>query len=196
MPIPQYNKLTFTNYQFSGYSQQDSQEFLSYLLDGLHEDLNRVLQKPYVEAVEDKGRPDEIVAAESWQAFLKRNQSVIIDLLHGQFKSKLVCPDCGKISITFDPFMSISVPIPSNVYTQLPIYFIYKNRNSLPVKVTVTLPPTASTTDIKQTMAKLLELQPEQIDFNLLKEHVIQDEDVDKLDLKALKDHEAIPFAY
>jgi len=28
--------------QFSGYRQQDSQELLSFLLDGLHEDLNKV----------------------------------------------------------------------------------------------------------------------------------------------------------
>ena len=34
--------------QFNGYSQQDSQEVLSFLLDGLHEDLNRVLKKPYL----------------------------------------------------------------------------------------------------------------------------------------------------
>jgi len=31
--------------QFVGYGQQDSQELLSYLLDGLHEDLNRIKKK-------------------------------------------------------------------------------------------------------------------------------------------------------
>merc|ERR1712159_704093 len=31
---------------FAGYQQQDSQELLAFLLDGLHEDLNRVLDKP------------------------------------------------------------------------------------------------------------------------------------------------------
>ena len=46
--------------QFSGYQQQDSQELLAFLLDGLHEDLNRVKQKPYVELQDDKGRPDEV----------------------------------------------------------------------------------------------------------------------------------------
>jgi len=36
---------------FLGYAQQDSQELISYLLDGLHEDLNRIKKKPYTEMV-------------------------------------------------------------------------------------------------------------------------------------------------
>ena len=32
--------------RFMGYSQQDAQEFLRYLLEGLHEDVNRVKIKP------------------------------------------------------------------------------------------------------------------------------------------------------
>ena len=35
--------------QFAGYQQQDSQELLAFLLDGLHEDLNRVKKKHYIE---------------------------------------------------------------------------------------------------------------------------------------------------
>lgn len=41
--------------QFSGSRQQDSQEFLQFLLDGLHEDLNRVKDKPYVELKDSNG---------------------------------------------------------------------------------------------------------------------------------------------
>jgi ubiquitin C-terminal hydrolase len=36
--------------RFNGYAQQDSQEFLAFLLDGLHEDLNLVIEKPYLQA--------------------------------------------------------------------------------------------------------------------------------------------------
>ncbi|EZG47880.1 ubiquitin carboxyl-terminal hydrolase [Gregarina niphandrodes] len=37
---------------FRGYDQQDAQEFIAYLLDGLHEDGNVVTSKPYVEKPE------------------------------------------------------------------------------------------------------------------------------------------------
>jgi hypothetical protein len=93
--------------QFSGYRQHDSQEFCSYLLDGLHEDLNRVVNKPYVEMKEFPGRPDREVAALFWENHLKRNQSVIVNTFQGQLKSKVECPRCDKVSITFDPFRCV-----------------------------------------------------------------------------------------
>ena len=46
--------------QFSGYQQQDSQELMAFLLDGLHEDLNRIKKKPYVEIKDANGRPDKV----------------------------------------------------------------------------------------------------------------------------------------
>lgn len=50
--------------RFNGFQQQDSQELLAFLLDGLHEDLNRVHEKPYVELKDSDGRPDGEVASE------------------------------------------------------------------------------------------------------------------------------------
>lgn len=50
-------------------SQHDSAEFLSFLLDGIHEDLNRILKKPQTNSVESNGRSDEDVASESWFKF-------------------------------------------------------------------------------------------------------------------------------
>jgi ubiquitin C-terminal hydrolase len=74
------------NTQFSGYAQNDSQELISTLLDALHEDQNRVKNKPYIELADAAGRPDEEVAAEAWAGHLERNNSIITDLFHGQFK--------------------------------------------------------------------------------------------------------------
>lgn len=49
--------------QFTGYAQHDAQEFMAFLLDGLHEDLNRIQNKPYTETVDSDGRPDEVNAS-------------------------------------------------------------------------------------------------------------------------------------
>lgn len=40
------NTIGKINEQFSGYDQQDSQELLLFLMDGLHEDLNKVRPGP------------------------------------------------------------------------------------------------------------------------------------------------------
>uniref|UniRef100_UPI000204532A UBIQUITIN CARBOXYL-TERMINAL HYDROLASE 4 n=1 Tax=Homo sapiens TaxID=9606 RepID=UPI000204532A len=98
--------------QFSGYQQQDSQELLAFLLDGLHEDLNRVKKKPYLELKDANGRPDAVVAKEAWENHRLRNDSVIVDTFHGLFKSTLVCPECAKVSVTFDPFCYLTLPLP------------------------------------------------------------------------------------
>jgi ubiquitin carboxyl-terminal hydrolase 4/11/15 len=51
------------------------------------------------------------VADEAWFNFLKRNQSIIVDLMYGQYKSVLDCPKCNNISVQFDPFLMVSLPI-------------------------------------------------------------------------------------
>ena len=56
------------------------QELLAFLLDGLHEDLNRVKHKPYKKSKDADGRPDEEVADEYWASHIARNDSIIVDV--------------------------------------------------------------------------------------------------------------------
>ena len=77
--------------QFEGYEQQDSQELLSYLLDGIHEDLNRVKNKPYIEDKDCDGTNDEGDAITAWSNYLQRNQSIIVDMFQGQLRSTMTC---------------------------------------------------------------------------------------------------------
>lgn len=69
--------------RFSGYGQQDACELLNYLLDLIHEDLNRVKKKPYVEMPDQNGRSDQEMSNLYWKAFQERNKSIIVDLMYG-----------------------------------------------------------------------------------------------------------------
>lgn len=98
---------------FSGYMQQDSQEFVAWLLDALHEDVNRIHNKPYTEKPELKaGQPLDELASECWAQHQRRNDSVIVDLFSGMYQLTLVCPSCEKKSVTFDPFNDLTLPLP------------------------------------------------------------------------------------
>ena len=85
---------------------------MSFLLDGLHEDVNLVKEKQWVETLEADGANDAKDADEAWGRHLKRNNSRVVDLFGGQLRSHVTCNVCGKESVTFDPMTSISLPLP------------------------------------------------------------------------------------
>ncbi|KAF2287433.1 hypothetical protein GH714_039882 [Hevea brasiliensis] len=126
--------------QFSGYNQHDSQEFLSFLLDGLHEDLNHVKCKPYIEVKDADNRSDKEVADEYWQNHLARNDSIIVDLYQGQYRSTLVCPICKQKSVTFDPFMYLSLPLPSTTMRTMTLTMLSSDGITLHSPITVSVP--------------------------------------------------------
>ncbi|CAM9804058.1 unnamed protein product, partial [Discosporangium mesarthrocarpum] len=150
---------------FAGYQQQDSQELMSFLLDGLHEDLNRVHKKPYVEAVESGGRPDAVVAEESWRRYLMRNDSIIVDKCMGLLRSHVTCPNCSHESVTFDPYMSLPLPLPVENVRKVDVLVRRLPHGGRPIKVVVTLPAESSVRDLKSLLcARLNHLNRQRID--------------------------------
>lgn len=145
--------------QFSGYNQHDSQELLAFLLDGLHEDLNRVKLKPYIESKDIDGRPDEEMAHENWENHKARNDSIIVDICQGQYKSTLVCPVCSKVSITFDPFMYLSLPLPSTTTRSLSVKVFSADGSTSPIPYTVTVPKQSKCKDLIIALGKVCSLR-------------------------------------
>uniref|UniRef100_A0ABM5ENA4 ubiquitinyl hydrolase 1 n=1 Tax=Pogona vitticeps TaxID=103695 RepID=A0ABM5ENA4_9SAUR len=148
--------------RFNGFQQQDSQELLAFLLDGLHEDLNRVHDKPYVELKDSDGRPDWEVAAEAWENHLRRNRSIVVDLFHGQLRSQVKCKTCGHISVRFDPFNFLSLPLPMDSYMHIEI-IVTKLDGSTPVRYGLRLNMDEKYTGLKKHLSELCGLKPEQI---------------------------------
>ncbi|XP_004018513.3 ubiquitin carboxyl-terminal hydrolase 4 isoform X2 [Ovis aries] len=141
--------------QFSGYQQQDSQELLAFLLDGLHEDLNRVKKKPYLELKDANGRPDAVVAKEAWENHRLRNDSVIVDTFHGLFKSTLVCPECAKVSVTFDPFCYLTLPLPLKKDRVMEIFLVPADPRCRPTQYRVVVPLMGAVSDLCEALSKL-----------------------------------------
>lgn len=110
--------------QFSGYGQQDSHELITFMLDGIHEDLNRVTKKPIVGSISGDGTNDEQIADESWKRYKSRNDSIVVDLFHSQLRSRLVCPKCKKVTVVFDPYMSLQLPIAKPNQMKLKVIFV------------------------------------------------------------------------
>ncbi|KAB5570814.1 hypothetical protein GE09DRAFT_1055598 [Coniochaeta sp. 2T2.1] len=139
---------------FSGYGQQDSQEFLGFLLDGLQEDLNRIKNKPYIQKPDSTddmiGNPALIqqMAEQVWDITKKRDDSVIADLFTGLYQSTVVCPVCAKVSITFDPFTNLTLPLPlGNVWSHRVFFYPL---NDAPVELTVELSKSSTIKALKE----------------------------------------------
>ncbi|KAM4602694.1 ubiquitin carboxyl-terminal hydrolase 8 isoform 2-T2 [Polymixia lowei] len=101
------------NDQFSGYEQQDSQELLLFLMDGLHEDLNKADNRKRYKEEENDHLDDQRAADLAWSKHKLLNESVIVALFQGQFKSTVQCLTCHRKSRTFETFMYLSLPLAS-----------------------------------------------------------------------------------
>ncbi|KAK4705241.1 hypothetical protein P7C70_g972, partial [Phenoliferia sp. Uapishka_3] len=151
---------------FSGYGQQDSQELLAFLLDGTHEDLNRIKKKPIVTSPDWEGGGDaELIkmAETCWEQYRSRNDSVIVDLFQGQYRSTVVCPDCGKVSITFDPFMYVTTNIPNTKKWQGKVYLVPADTTRPRYSIELELPKSATIKTMKQAIGSFQNIDPRRL---------------------------------
>ena len=109
--------------------QHDSQEFLMFILDQIHEETSdeikilfgkKVLpEKKELNLVDTKSSLEDIekniirlLASNSWKNYIKKSNSIITELFTGMYHSVLDSNKCHTKSNTFDPFICLSVSIP------------------------------------------------------------------------------------
>nr|CAB3261827.1 uncharacterized protein LOC100177462 [Phallusia mammillata] len=62
---------------------------------------------------EDIDLPGNLTRAEEmWEKYSEKNHSIVVDNFQGQLESVVSCCKCGNTSVTYEPFMYLSVPIP------------------------------------------------------------------------------------
>lgn len=118
---------------------------MSSLLDDLHEDLNRVLQKPapFTPSPEREAElerlPPQVASAQEWALYRTRNDSIVVDYFQGQFRNRLQCMTCQHVSphltwphllltpdvqtsTTYNAFMYLTLPLPSGRNSKASLY--------------------------------------------------------------------------
>ena len=148
-------KVSELNEHFAGNEQHDAQELLAFLLSGLSEDLNRIVEKPYIEAPDSDGRPDEDLAEIWWSNHLKREFSLIVSLFAGQYKSLLTCGTCRYESARFEPFAFLQVPLPEDDQITVNLYLYCLKVGPEPFRYSVRTKHNGSLRDLLHSLAKI-----------------------------------------
>ena len=148
------------NSDYEGFSQHDVHEFFECLLDKIHEDLNKVLEKPYVEFPEGDGTNDEEIAQLTWELHSRRHNSIVKDTLGGQLRSQLLCPVCNKVSVKFDPFTALHLPVPLESDLQVKVLFVsgndVRNECSPPILCRIKVKRSSLVTNLKSELSSFL----------------------------------------
>lgn len=94
---------------YSGFSQQDSQEFIRKLLDEISQELNLITEKkPYkmLNANNEQENKTEL-NIEYDKIFRDRENSIVVDTFYGQSISIFSCLDCNYESYSYEKFLDI-----------------------------------------------------------------------------------------
>ncbi|NXL91780.1 UBP2 hydrolase, partial [Alectura lathami] len=149
--------------RFVGYNQQDAQEFLRFLLDGLHSEVNRVLVRPRASNDSLDHLPDDEKSRQMWRRYQEREDSRVSDLFVGQLKSSLTCSECGYCSTAFDPFWDLSLPIPKKGYGEVTLMdclrLFTKERGSHPAARAACCPQTCCRCKARTRCTKKFSIQ-------------------------------------
>ncbi|XP_056608481.1 ubiquitin carboxyl-terminal hydrolase 31 isoform X1 [Triplophysa dalaica] len=146
--------------QYRGNAQHDAQEFLLWLLDRVHEDLNHIVNpnsrpsvKPPID--EDDGALEGPSPPLSAGSFVQ-------ELFQAQYRSSLTCPHCQKQSNTFDPFLCISLPIPLPHTRPLYVTVVYQGKYSHCMRIGVAVPLNSTVSRLREAVSRETKIPPDQ----------------------------------
>ena len=99
------------NIFFESFLQNDAQEFITIIIDLLHDSIKRKVQ------IEISGKPSntydlmKVKSIESWRKFFESNYSYIIKNFYSKLHSNLECPRCGYHTDNYEPISTITLTL-------------------------------------------------------------------------------------
>ncbi|KFQ99974.1 Ubiquitin carboxyl-terminal hydrolase 31, partial [Nipponia nippon] len=145
--------------QYRGNAQHDAQEFLLWLLDRVHEDLNNVVNYSGMPPLKPPLEDDVLLEGPAFPI----SSTFVQELFQAQYRSSLTCPHCQKQSNTFDPFLCISLPIPLPHTRPLYITVVYQGKCSHCMRIGVAVPISGTVARLREAVSSETKIPTEQI---------------------------------
>jgi ubiquitin carboxyl-terminal hydrolase 4/11/15 len=97
-----------------------------------------------------------VKSVEAWENHKKRNDSIVVDNFHAQLRSHLVCPNCNRSTVVFDPYVVISVPLARKRVTSVSILFVPLDFSQPRIILEVALPPAMDNASFSTAISELI----------------------------------------
>jgi ubiquitin C-terminal hydrolase len=112
--------------QFAGFAQNDSIEYLLFLIDSIHQGLSYRATMNIVGEPKTERDKHAIKAYETWEKFFKNEYSELVRLFYGQFITKIETMDHNntikETNYLYEPFNCLLLDIPQNINRMVTIY--------------------------------------------------------------------------